>query len=100
MSLEERDNWGKRGNTECLPSLGASWVWRRRLTITVHWWSCFCLLVNGTASGIFFAKYTWEQIPLLAPVPSLSQKFLSPDSHLCEEVPLLYSIWQKTPKVP
>lgn len=40
------------------------------------------LLVNRTASGIPFAKHSLGQAPFLAPIPSLSQNFLSPYSFL------------------
>lgn len=55
--LWRKQMMGTRGNTEILPILCASWVWRWRPTLTVH--SGHGLLVNGTASGISFAKHTW-----------------------------------------
>lgn len=49
------------------------------------------LLVNRTASGIPFAKHSLGQAPLLAPIPSLSQNFLSPYSFLYTQY-LLYGM--------
>lgn len=49
------------------------------------------LLVNRIASGIPFAKHNLGQAPLLASIPFLSQKFLSPYSFLHTQY-LLYGM--------
>lgn len=49
------------------------------------------LLVNRIAFGIPFAKHSLGQAPLLASIPFLSQKFLSPYSFLSTQY-LLYGM--------
>lgn len=49
------------------------------------------LAVSRIASGIPFANHSLGQAPLLALIPSLSQKFLSPDSLLYTQY-LLYGM--------
>lgn len=89
--LWRKQMMGTRGNTDILPILCASWVWRWRPTLTVHQWSRFA----GEWHSLWNFLCKAHLRTLLAPIPSLSQKLPSPGSYLCKQVSSLNSVWKK-----
>lgn len=85
LILEKRDACGKRGSVQFMEGEVGNEGQHSQFT------SCHGFAVNRTASGIPFAKHSLGQAPLLAPIPSLSQNFLSPYSFLYAQY-LLYGM--------